>query len=194
MNRVKKVFQVWIEDPDPPSVTLLGYMEGIINMIPDNCNYQLVSTSNYFPGNPKVTWTDIAGVISSLREDYPEIDAIWDSLIVQHKSDIIRIYLSISGDNCMYIDCDIEMVSWPVIKFRDYPYFIRLTPGGELIDQSVFFNNNQLQYFTNILDDIVSIIDTELDYRSINDIIQRYSLLNKRRLFDLEVFVHHKED
>jgi len=120
-----EVFQVWIEAPDQPSETIIGYMSSNINKIPAGCSYKLISTSNYFSGDARVTWVDVAGVISEMHAEFPLISGnFWDAIPVRLKSDLVRFYCLSKSGNAHYIDCDVEVLRFPGAFSRlRVPYF-----------------------------------------------------------------------
>ena len=113
MQNKFNVIQIWIEDPDSPSAEMLGWMETIINNIPEGSTYTLVSTGNYFPGNPLVTWIDVNSKITEMQTNIPIIKDILSIISSKQKVELLSIYLGGVMNNIVYFDCDISLTGWP---------------------------------------------------------------------------------
>ena len=159
MHNKFNVIQIWIEDPDAPSAEMLGWMETIINNIPAGSTYTLVSTSNYFPGNPSVTWIDVNDKLAEMQTVIPIISNIISVISSYHKSELLRMYLGGMMDNIVYFDCDISLTGWPE-EFSTGGKPIMHQLNSTSIDNPVFVVNDNKPLFINMTAEIADVMNS----------------------------------
>lgn len=194
-----EVFQVWIEAPDQPSETIIGYMSSNISKIPAGCSYRLISTSNYFSGDARVTWVDVAGVISEMHAEFPSISGdFWEAIPVRLKSDIIRFYYLSKSANAHYIDCDVEVLRFPgAFSKLLVPYFAITSGVAGNYDIYAINQNHSRDWFISTFYKLAACVrlyfdnngnaDSSVVFYFVNDIIKKTGV---KMLSKLDM-VHH---
>ena len=133
-----KIFQIWIEGPDQPSPELLGYMQTVINQRPVGSEYLLYSTHNYFQDTPVVQWFSVDTAIAELLSHKSRLAKIVPILSLEGKADLLRYHLASHLGDCMYLDCDVEVLEWPVLPVHGV-WFCPLTKNDpKMIDGHIF--------------------------------------------------------
>ena len=134
-------------------------MESIINSKDPEDTYTLISTNNYFPLNPSVSWIDVNIIVSDLKSNYKSIDKMWGALRSENKSDLIRYYFAQKAENSQmyYIDCDVEFKSWPEVKYLDNPYFAKI--GNASVNNHVFNVNGKYGYMMELLKKVIALFE-----------------------------------
>jgi len=188
MAGINHIYQIWIEDPDPPSETLKSYM---LSYIGKGLPYRLFSTSNYFEDDPRVEWIDVNTIIQEILFIYCFIEKPFNLMTPQTKSDVIRAYLATKYPDGLYADCDMELLIWPTLS-TSYSYFGR---ESELIDDAVFADNGDAQIMSSWLHTILIYlihIDYTLPFNQIFKMINSFKIGKDYSVFDASCFKHNR--
>ena len=158
MAKQLDICQIWIESPSEPSETMKGWMEDIIDNMPEGSTYKLVSTSNYFP-EKDITWVDVETVISAIKSINNFMRDHWDSFSLKLKSNLIRFYLAISSGHMFYLDTDVEITSFPDLEDLDNEaILIKRGTNFMPVDYYMFYVNEDTAWFSvlflNMIEDI----------------------------------------
>lgn len=136
--------QIWMSGT--PSSVIIKYMESIIDAKGPNDTYTLVADNNFLVHKDGVIFQPIADIVSAMQTAYPLIKTFWDTLVVEHKSDLVRYYLASMTDFMLYLDCDCEATRLPA-PISAYPHFVKYTLSGCVVKEYIFFNNSQFGFF-----------------------------------------------
>lgn len=192
-DRIDKVLQVWIDDPDRPSEKILGYMKGVIDAAAKNgCEYNLISTTNYFGDDPRVVWTDVKSAIEKALLRTGSFSKKFESFTVHTKSDIVRFYWATQNSKCMYADCDIEIVNFPNITSA-LPIFYKFRDTG-LADYCAFAVNDQSKFFCVWFKFITEFLRTyvkTIEYGTVFKYLNHYKIGKDVGFFDQKDMIHH---
>jgi len=146
MTKKFNIIQIWIEDPNTPTKEIKKWMESVINNIPEGSTYTLVSTNNYFPSNPSVTWIKVSDKLTEMQANIPIISDIYFALSINQKSEILRMYLGGMMDNIVYLDCDMSLTGWPEDFFLDGKPFMYQTDITSISNCAFVVNDNKTKF------------------------------------------------
>jgi hypothetical protein len=203
------IFQIWIEHNKRPSQALIDRMRVIKNYQLTDCKYHLVATRNYFAGLPDAQsyeWINVREVITQFKKAYPDIIPIFDHLLPEHQSDMLRCFICMNTMDSIYVDADIEIAKDKLEWMRDLPGDRRTVlasnlPNNKEYDASVICRGSHSELFFSSLMNVM--IAEAIDLYHKNGFLLygfTYRLLNQFVVtFGMPItvlpygsFVHHK--
>jgi len=141
---VYNVHQIWVSGT--PSTEIIGYMESVADALGENDTYTLVADNNFLSHKKGVMFEGVGSVIAAFQADFPGVTSYWKSLIVEHKSDLLRYYMASITERLFYLDCDCEVLALPE-PVSPYPHFAKATLSGLVVIDHLCFNNSKLGFF-----------------------------------------------
>lgn len=137
-----------------PSPAIIKYMESVVDAKGIGDTYSLVAETNFLAHKDGVIFQPVSELVESMKTAYPLIKEFWDTLVVEHRSDLVRYYLASITDFMLYLDCDCEATKLPE-PVSQYPHFVKYTLSGQLIREHLFFNNSQFGFFKILLQRLI---------------------------------------
>lgn len=179
------------------------YINSVLKQInSEKDTYNLVSTKNFLKKSKyNVNFIEIDSILKDLFRFYPYFQICWNNLHVANKSDLIRMFILSRSIDSLYLDTDLELTQYPIIKKNDYlPSFAHSNYFKLCIDFFLIYNNNNFDWFREYLKRISMILEHKkihekeevLDIRKMWKQLKIYSRDFKYNKFDESTFfIHH---